>query len=136
VAHCRELFNDLLPYSRVGGGPHADVFAEAADGLLLLLAPMTPHVTAELWEHRHPDTPGVHARTWPSFDPDLVKEESVTLVVQVNGKVRDRIDVDPAIGADDAEALALRSERVIEVLGGATPKRVIVRPPSLVNVVA
>jgi leucyl-tRNA synthetase len=50
--------------------------------------------------------------------------------------VRDRIDVDPAIGADDAEALALRSERVIEVLGGATPKRVIVRPPSLVNVVA
>jgi leucyl-tRNA synthetase len=136
VAHCRELFNVLLPYSKLGGGPHAEAFAEAADGLLLLLAPMTPHVAAELWEHRHPGTPGVHAQSWPSFDPELVKEESVTLVVQVNGKVRDRIDVDPAIGANDAEALALRSERVIEVLGGATPKRVIVRPPSLVNVVA
>jgi leucyl-tRNA synthetase len=57
-------------------------------------------------------------------------------VVQVNGKVRDRIDVDPGIGAEEAEALALRSHRVLEVLGGSEPKRVIVRPPSLVNVVA
>jgi leucyl-tRNA synthetase len=136
VAHCRELFNVLLPYSRVDGGPHREVFGEAADGLLLLLAPMTPHVTAEIWEHRHVGEPGVHLQRWPSFDPELVRDESVTLVVQVNGKVRDRIDVDPGIGAEEAEALALRSHRVLEVLGGSEPKRVIVRPPSLVNVVA
>jgi leucyl-tRNA synthetase len=54
----------------------------------------------------------------------------------VNGKVRDRIEVDPSIGAAEAEALALGSERVIEALAGASPKRVVVRPPSLVNVVA
>jgi leucyl-tRNA synthetase len=97
---------------------------------------MTPHLAAELWERRHPGEPGVHEQSWPSFDQELVKEDSVTMVVQVNGKVRDRIEVDPAIGADEAEALALRSERVVEALGATSPKRVIVRPPALVNVVA
>ncbi len=58
------------------------------------------------------------------------------MVVQVNGKVRDRIEVDPEISSEEAEGLALRSDKVIEVLGGATPRRVVVRPPSLVNVVA
>jgi leucyl-tRNA synthetase len=136
VAHCHELLNALLRYVKVDGGPHIEVFTEAADRFLLLLAPMTPHVTAELWERRHPGEPGVHNQRWPSFDPDLVKQESVTMVVQVNGKVRDRIEVDPSIGAEAAEELALRSERVIEMLAGAAPKRVIVRPPALVNVVA
>jgi leucyl-tRNA synthetase len=136
VAHCQELFNAIHRYERVEDGPHVAVFDEAADALALLLAPMTPHVAAEIWERRHPGEPGVHTQPWPSFDAELVKMESVTLVVQVNGKVRDRIEVDPAIGADEAESLALESTRVLEVLGGAQPKRVIVRPPSLVNVVA
>jgi leucyl-tRNA synthetase len=58
------------------------------------------------------------------------------MVVQVNGKVRDRIEVDPEISSEEAETLALRSDRVIEVLGDVAPRRVVVRPPSLVNVVA
>ena len=136
VAHCHELLNAFQRYTRTPDGPHAEVFTEGADRFLLLLAPMTPHLAAELWEHRHPGEPGVHEQAWPTFDEELVKDDSVTMVVQVNGKVRDRIEVDPAIGADEAEALALRSERVVEVLGAASPKRVIVRPPSLVNVVA
>jgi leucyl-tRNA synthetase len=136
VAHCRELFNALLPYSKAQNGPHGEVYAAAGDALLLLLAPMTPHLTAELWEIRHPGESSVHEQLWPTFDPELVKEDSVTMVVQVNGKVRDRIEVDPAIGAAEAEGLALRSERVLELLGGEPPKRVVVRPPTLVNVVA
>ncbi len=136
VAQCRELHNGLLRYARLDGGPHAEVFAEAADTLLLLLAPMTPHVTAEIWERRRPDEPGVHAHRWPSFDPEFVKEPSVTMVVQINGKVRDRIEVSPEIGAEEAEALALNSARVVEHLAGAAPRRVVVRPPTLVNVVS
>jgi leucyl-tRNA synthetase len=136
VAHLHELLNAFQRYARTDGGPHAEVFTEAADRFLLLLAPMTPHLAAELWERRHPGEPGVHEQSWPSFDQELVKEDSVTMVVQVNGKVRDRIEVDPAIGADEAEAVALRSERVVEALGATSPKRVIVRPPALVNVVA
>ena len=105
----------------------------AVDSMLLLMAPMTPHLAAELWERRRGGH--VHAEQWPQADPDLVRQDSVTLVVQVNGKVRDRIEVSPDIDGLTAESLALASERVQEHLGGAAPKKVITRPPRLVNVV-
>ncbi len=130
VAACRELVNTLVPYC---ADPHAGVLGDAVDTLLLLLAPMVPHVTAELWERRHGDD--IHLRAWPVSDPALSAEQVVTMVVQVNGKVRDRIDVPPDIAAAAAEALALASPRVEDVLGGVAPRRVIVKPPKLVNVV-
>ncbi len=135
VAHCRELVNELYQYARAKDGVHQMVFEEAQDSLLLLLAPLTPHLAAELWELRHPGQPGVHSQPWPSFDPDLVKERSVTLVVQVNGKVRDRVTVDPNIDAAEAQALALSSSKVTELLGERKPRRIVARPPHLVNVV-
>jgi len=131
VAACMEFVNLVQPYVRDGG--HADVAAEAVDTLLLVLAPMTPHVTAEAWERRHGDQ--VHVRSWPVADPALVVEDSVTMVVQVNGKVKDRIEVAPDIAEEEAEALALASPAVVELLAGAAPRRVIVRVPRLVNVV-
>ncbi len=154
VAHCMELLKLVYRYGRgsdsdqssgngkVSGaadgtaqGPHTDVWDEAIDGLLKLLAVMTPHVTAELWELRHPGEPSVHLQSWPSYDPELVRQDSVTMVVQVNGKVRDRIDVDAGISEADAEAVALASAKVVDAMGGSTPMRVVVRPPRLVNVV-
>jgi leucyl-tRNA synthetase len=108
--------------------------AFAVDTLLLLLAPMTPHIAGELWERRHGTD--VHSQSWPTADPALVKPESVTLIVQVNGKVRDRIEVDPDISASDAEQLALASAKAQEHIGGAAPRKVISRPPNLVNIVA
>jgi leucyl-tRNA synthetase len=68
-------------------------------------------------------------------DPGLVAEETVTLVVQVNGKVRDRLEVGPAISEEEAVALALGSPRVAQELDGHEPRRVVARPPRLVNVV-
>jgi leucyl-tRNA synthetase len=140
VAHCMGLLNVLRHYLQGGGegdgaGPHAVVWGEALDALLGILAPLTPHVTAELWEARHPDLPSVHLQRWPVFDPELVREEKVTMVIEVNGKVRDRIEVDAEISESEAEAVALASARVTEALGGAAPKRVVSRPPRLVNVV-
>jgi leucyl-tRNA synthetase len=150
VAHCMELLNLLQRYARDGGGDgsadgndgppagpgvHADVWNEALDALLSLLAPLTPHVTAELWEHRHPGEPSVHLQRWPIPDPELIRQDTVTMVVQVNGKVRDRIEVDAGISEADAAATALASAKVIEALNGATPRRVVSRPPRLVNVV-
>ncbi|MDP8993260.1 MAG: leucine--tRNA ligase [Actinomycetota bacterium] len=105
----------------------------AVDSMLLLLAPMAPHLSAELWERRRGGH--VHDQAWPEADPEMVAAESVTMVVQVNGKVRDRIEVDPAIGDSEAERLALASERVQEHLSGGRPRRVVTRPPNLVNVV-
>jgi leucyl-tRNA synthetase len=131
VAECMGFVNVLQPYVR--GGGHAEVAAEAIDTLLLLLAPMTPHVTAEAWELRHGDH--IHLRPWPLADPALAVVEQVTLVVQVNGKVRDRIEVSQDIGAEEAERLALESPKIVETLDGQAPKRLISRPPKLVNIV-
>jgi leucyl-tRNA synthetase len=108
--------------------------AEAVDTLLLLMAPMTPHIAAELWELRHAGE-DVHAQAWPEADPDLAKLDTVTMIVQVNGKVRDRIEVDPSIDEGEAERLALESPKVREQIDGTSPKKVIARPPRLVNVV-
>ncbi len=131
VAACMEFVNLLYGYVREDG--HADVVDEAVDTLLLLLAPMTPHLTAEAWERRHGDH--IHSRAWPVADPELAAEDRVTMVVQINGKVRDRIEVAPTISEEDAEVLALASAAVVEALGGKAPRRVIVRPPKLVNIV-
>ncbi len=94
----------------------------AIDTLLMLLAPMTPHLSAEAWERRH-DGARVHRQPWPVADPAMVEVAETTMVVQVNGKVRDRLQVSPTISAEDAEALALRSSKVQESLGEMSRKR-------------
>ena len=104
----------------------------AVDSLLLLLAPMAPHVTAELWELRHGTH--VHEQAWPTHDPAMLAVDRVTMVVQVKGKVRDRIEVSPDISEDEARSLALASEAVQGHLDGE-PRKVIVRPPNIVNIV-
>jgi leucyl-tRNA synthetase len=131
VAACMAFVNLVHPYVRDDG--HADVAAEAIDTLLLLLAPMTPHMAAEAWERLHGDH--IHLRDWPVSDPQLASEESVTMIVQINGKVRDRIDVAPDVDEAAAQELALASGPVTEALAGAQPRRIIVRPPKLVNIV-
>ncbi len=135
VAHCMEQLNLLQKYARTEGGPHRVVWDEAADALLSLLAPLTPHLTAEIWERRHPGEPSVHLQRWPTFDPELVRAETVTMVVQVNGKLRDKLEVSPDITEAEAELAALASPKVVESLAGRVPQRVVVRPPRLVNVV-
>jgi leucyl-tRNA synthetase len=107
----------------------------AVDTLLMVLAPCAPHITAELWERRHPGEPSVHAQPWPVADAAKVAVDTVTLVVQVNGKVKDRIEVDASIDEAEAERLALASDAVQRALEGAAVKKVIARPPKLVNVV-
>jgi len=135
VAACMEFTNELQRYSRDESGLDRATYQAAADALLLVLAPMTPHMPAEAWERRHGQGARLHAQSWPSFDPDLARAESVTMVVQVNGKLRDRIEVAPEISESDAVALALASERVAADLGGQEPKRIVARPPRLVNIV-
>ena len=107
--------------------------------LLQLLAPACPHMTAELWSLRHPAAGEhgghIHESSWPVADPSLLVEDTVTLVAQVNGKVRDRIEV--AADADEATcvAAAMASEKVRAHLGAGEPRKVVARPPKLVNIV-
>ncbi|MDA8360080.1 MAG: leucine--tRNA ligase [Actinomycetota bacterium] len=135
VAHCMELVNSAHKAMSSERAASTEALEEACDMLLLLLAPMAPHVTAELWERRHPDELALHLQAWPTADPGLVAEDTVTMVVQVNGKVRDRLEVDASIGEEEARSAALASPKVRAALGDAEPARVVVRPPKLVNVV-
>ncbi|OFW66135.1 MAG: leucine--tRNA ligase [Actinobacteria bacterium RBG_16_68_21] len=125
VARFFELNNALVGVDRVP--------REVAEAFVLMLAPMAPHVAEELWE-RLGHQPSIAYVPWPEYDPELAREETVTMVVQVNGKVRDRIEVSPEIGESEARSLALASERVQVYLSGE-PDKVIVRAPTLVNVV-
>ena len=133
VAGCMEFTNELYRYVQTDDGPHHDTLAFAVDTLLLVMAPMVPHICAELWELRRGGN--IHTESWPTAEEAKLVLETVTMVVQVNGKVRDRIEVAADIADTEAEALALASERVQAYLDGGAPRRVIARPPKLVNVV-
>jgi len=106
---------------------------EVADTFIRLLAPMAPHIAEELWE-RMGGAGSVCFAAWPDYDEALAAEETVTMVVQVGGKIRDRIEVPVDISEDSARQAALDSEKVAAHLDGE-PTRVIVRPPNLVNIV-
>jgi leucyl-tRNA synthetase len=103
----------------------------AIDTLLLLLAPMAPHISAELWARRH-EGEHIHEKSWPKADPEMAAVETVTMVVQVDGKVRERLEVPVSINRDEAEQRALEAIRAKTDL---QPTRVIVREPKLVNFV-
>jgi leucyl-tRNA synthetase len=107
---------------------------EAAETFLKLLAPIAPFITEELW-HRYGNAASVHLQRWPSYDPALLAEEQVTMVIQVNGKVRDTAQVAPGITAEEMRILALASEKVQRVLEGREPRKVVTVPPRLVNLV-
>ncbi|MFP3914593.1 MAG: leucine--tRNA ligase, partial [Actinomycetota bacterium] len=126
------LTNTLTDYVR--SGARRATLDRAVELLLLLLSPMAPHAAHELWE-RTGHTGLLAGEAWPEWDPSLVRREVVTMVVQVNGKVRDRLEVDASLSAAEAERLALDSERIREWLGGADVEKVIARPPRLVNLV-
>jgi leucyl-tRNA synthetase len=108
---------------------------EALETLTLLMAPMTPYVAEEMWE-RLGKPYSVHQQAWPSFDPGLAKADEVEIVVQVNGKVRDRLVVPSDVTEARATELALASPRVQDQLGGKPPAKVVYVPGKLVSIVA
>ncbi|MFN0094106.1 MAG: leucine--tRNA ligase [Dehalococcoidia bacterium] len=132
VAALMEYTNALYRMrERCQGSPAWD---EAIRALLLMAAPVAPHAAEELWS-RLGGAYSVHQQAWPVFDADAVREDTVEVVVQVNGKPRDKVLLAP--GATEAEALAaaLASPRVAQHTAGATPRRVVYVPGRLLNIV-
>jgi leucyl-tRNA synthetase len=128
-----ELTN-ALGSARDDGLAGTDAYAEAVDTLLLLLAPMAPHISEELWSRRGRQY-SIHQQPWPEFDPALVASDMIELPVQVDGKLRDRLVVAPGTAAEEIERLALASERVQAYLKGRAPRQVVHIPGRLVNIV-
>jgi leucyl-tRNA synthetase len=108
---------------------------EAVRALILLAAPAAPHLAEEGWAALG-ESGMVADASWPSFDPSLLVDDQVTLAVQVNGKLRDTLHAPRGLDRGAAEALALASDKVQRQLAGAAPRKVIVVPDRLVNIVA
>jgi leucyl-tRNA synthetase len=133
IAAMMSLRNTMQAALRAGNVSE-DAWTEAVESLLGLLAPIAPHVTEELWSRRgHAES--VHLQAWPEADPEIAAEETVTLVIQVNGKVRDRIDVPADITEDAATEAALAADKIQPWLEQGEVRKVIARPPKLVNIV-
>ena len=111
-----------------------EAWKEAEKTLLLLLAPSVPHITEELWV-RTGQPYSIHNQKWPDWSEELAKEEEITLVVQVNGKVRDRLTVPASITEAEAKKRALESERVKGFTNGKELANVVYVPGRLLNLV-
>lgn len=113
---------------------HVGVVREAVHMLVLLLAPFAPHMAEELW-HRLGHEGSVHDQSWPAYDPRALEVEELTLVIQVNGKVRDRIRVPVNIPAEELEKLVLAQKKIAHHLAGKKVEKFITVPGKLVNIV-
>jgi leucyl-tRNA synthetase len=133
IARLQELVNEAYRY-RAAGGANRGVLLELVESLLLMLAPMAPYITEEEWRRLGHDE-SIHGREWPVFDPVMAAEDEVTLVVQVNGKVRDTIEVPVDISEEEMLRRALASPNVQAHLAGKEPTKVIARPPKLISLV-
>ena len=135
VARLMELVTATRRAIDHGPGAADPAVREAAETLVVLLSLFAPYTAEECWELLGREA-SVARAGWPQADPALLVAESVTCVVQVDGKVRDRLEVAPGISEDELREQALSAAGVIRALGGQSIRKVIVRAPKLVNIVA
>jgi leucyl-tRNA synthetase len=133
VARLMELVNVTRKAIDTGVGGGDAAVREAVEAITIGLSLFAPYTAEEMWEKLGHE-PSVALAGWRKADPTLLVEDSVTAVVQVNGKVRDRLEVSPRIGADELEVLARASAGVIRAIGDAEIVNVIVRAPRVVSI--
>ncbi len=134
VAAIMELVNAISAHRESTGQPADDVTSFATATMLQLLFPFAPHVTSELWERWAATS--LESEPWPVLDSSALVMDTIEIVVQINGKVRSKIAVPAQISKDDLEELALADDRIVGLLGGKQPRKTVVVPGRLVNIVA
>jgi leucyl-tRNA synthetase len=134
VARTMELVNATRKAIDSGCGPQDPAVREAAEAVAILLSLVAPYTAEEMWS-RLGHQPTVARTGWPEVDAALLVEDSVTAIVQIQGKVRARLEVSPDISDADLESLAMADAAVVRALDGKTVRKVVVRAPKLVNVV-
>ena len=134
VAKTMELVNATRKVIDSGAGGADPAVREAAEAVAILLSLVAPYTAEEMWS-RLGHQPSVALAGWPAVDESLLVEETVTCIVQVAGKVRDKLEVAPSIGEDELRELALAAPGVVKALDGKGIRTVIVRAPKLVNIV-
>lgn len=127
-------YSNLLSKIQENGSIKKPLWAEAVKTLLLLLAPSAPHMAEELWQqlgHAY----SIHNQSWPEWDRELAADEEITLVIQVNGKLRDKVSVPVDITEETARQLAFEQERVKGYIEGKDIAKIIYVPGRLLNIV-
>jgi leucyl-tRNA synthetase len=127
-------FTNALQKARPTPVYGTEAWEEAVETLLLMLAPCCPHIAEELWA-RTGRPYSIHQQSWPQFDAELAAEETITLVVQINGKLRTRLDVPADISEEAAREAALSDENIQRHIGDKKVRKVIYVPGRLVNIV-
>ena len=133
IAAVMELVNEVSAFN-VDDELDRQVIKEAIESILLLLSPIVPHICHQLWLDINHDQPIIDAR-WPKYDSSLLKSETSLIVVQVNGKLRSKLEVDASISEDELKSMALSDEKVVRFIDGNEIKKIIVIPEKLVNIV-
>ncbi len=133
ISAIMELVNGLYQYRELPDCNKA-VMAEAVDTLILVLAPFIPHVTEELWQAVGHDN-SVHKQQWPVVDEQALVADEVTVIVQINGKVRDKIVMPINVDKAEAEKIALSQPKIADMVAGKVIKKVVVVPNKLINIV-
>jgi leucyl-tRNA synthetase len=134
VARIMELVNAARKVIDSGAGPADAAVREAVEAIAVALSTVAPYVAEEMWETLG-HAPSVASASWPQVDPALLVTDSVTCVVQVQGKVRAKIEVSPSIAEAELTAVALADPGVQRALAGREVRQVIVRAPRLVSIV-
>ncbi|MEA2063112.1 MAG: class I tRNA ligase family protein, partial [Gemmatimonadota bacterium] len=148
LSRIMELVNELIPYAgeEASGGDiekrlNLPFLAEAVDNLVLLIAPFAPHMGEELWNRalcheEHGQEKSVFCCKWPQYDEEILKRDVVTVVIQVNGKLRSQLEVPRDLPQEELKTLAMEDGRAAKFISGKEVRKVIHIPNKLVNIVA
>jgi leucyl-tRNA synthetase len=133
ISSIMELVNEMYRYKELEN-INENQFRQAIENLLLVLAPFTPHVCEELWQQLGMEG-SIHKMPWPTFDEAALVKDAVEIVVQINGKIKDKIQVPTALTPKQLEERALENEKIQTLVAGMTVVKVIAVPGKLVNIV-
>jgi leucyl-tRNA synthetase len=134
IARVMELVNATRKAIDSGPGAADPAVREAVEAIAIMLSLVAPFTSEEMWE-RLGHKPAIATAGWPVVDEKLLVADAVEAVIQINGKIKERIEVPPTITDSEIEALALAHPTIAAELNGATPKKVIARAPKIVNIV-
>ncbi|TCO79027.1 leucine--tRNA ligase [Marinisporobacter balticus] len=134
ISAIMELVNEIYKYKELGDDCNKDLLKEALETVIVLLAPFAPHITEELW-HNMGYSESVHNKMWPTYDKAAIVKDEVQVVIQINGKVKDKIEVSASTNKNELEKEALSNPKIIAMIEGKQIIKVIVVPKKLVNIV-
>ncbi|WP_053956988.1 leucine--tRNA ligase [Inediibacterium massiliense] len=134
ISAIMELVNEIYKYKELGESCNKPLLRQGLETIIILLSPFAPHMTEELWQNIGNNV-SVHEQMWPTYDVGATLKDQVEMVIQINGKVRDKIEVSSNATKEELEKEALSNEKISALIEGKTLIKVIVVPKKLVNIV-